>query len=174
MRRDPAALRQRALRLSVQYAIEEADDALPTRDRIRRWAAAALAAVVQPTIDEAVLVVRFVDRDEGRRINREFRSKDYATNVLTFPYDDAATIAATRRVEADLVICVPVVADEARAQHKPFGAHCAHLIVHGTLHACGHDHEDPAEADTMEAIERRVLSRFRIDDPYRDDASVAA
>ncbi len=112
-----------------------------------------------------MLTIRFVDEDEGRSLNRGFRGKDHATNVLTFVLGDDATNAT--RVEADIVICMPVVEAEARAQDKPVFVHCAHLVVHGTLHACGFDHETEAEAEAMEQIERGVLARFGITDPYR-------
>lgn len=146
-----------ALRLSVQYA---STHAAPSRDRVRRWVRAALS-VAPVDAASAVITVRFVDDDEARTLNRTFRSRDYATNVLTFPYprDD-------RAIEADLVIAMPVVEREAAAQGKDPLAHCAHLVVHGALHAAGLDHEDPADAAAMEAAERIVLARFRIDDPY--------
>ena len=151
------------LHLAVQYATGL--DA-PTRAQVRRWVGAALTFVnldlpERRSISAATLTIRFVDADEGRALNLTFRGKDHATNVLTFPY-----AAAPRRIEADLVICMPVVAAEAREQHKDVLAHCAHLVVHGTLHACGHDHETPADADAMEMLERAVLARFRIADPY--------
>lgn len=151
------------LQLSVQYAT---DGDVPARIRVRRWVGATLAVARtrRPGIGDATLVVRFVDVDEGRALNRSYRGKDYATNVLTFPYEAADD---ARTVEADIVICAPVVASEALAQRKPAATHCAHLVVHGVLHACGYDHEDEDDAEAMEAIERAVLARFRIVDPYR-------
>ncbi len=151
------------LRLVVQFA---SASPAPTRAQVRRWASSALGAASRDgrRVTEARLVVRFVDVDEGRALNRDFRGKDYATNVLTFPLDDPAS---PDTVEADLVVCLPVVAREADEQGKPFVDHCAHLVVHGTLHACGYDHEDAADADRMEALERAVLARMRIADPYR-------
>ena len=154
-----------ALHLSVQYATTAES---PSRAQVRRWVAGALAML--PDAREATLAVRFVDADEGRELNRSYRGKDHATNVLTFPYDDAASPDAA--VEADIVICMPVLEAEALAQKKPLSAHLAHLVVHGVLHAAGHDHEDPQDAETMEQLERDVLARFRIADPYRDDVRV--
>ncbi len=153
------------LHLAVQYA-STAD--APTRARVRRLAASTLAMAARrdDAIAEARLVVRFVDADEGRALNRDFRSRDYATNVLTFPMSEVDGADGPRRVEADIVVCLPVVSREAREQKKRFAEHCAHLIVHGTLHACGYDHEDAADAEAMEDLERDVLARFRIDDPY--------
>ena len=138
------------LHLAVQYAT---DLDVPTRAQVRRWVrtAVALAKRGRPgleTIAGATLTIRFVEVDEGRALNRTFRGKDYATNVLTFPYE-----AARCQIEADLVICMPVVVAEALAQHKGVWSHCAHLVVHGTLHACGYDHEATTDADAMEGLE---------------------
>ncbi len=154
MARDRAAS---PLALSVQYATT---GTAPAREQVRRWVSAAIAVVDEPERLYA-LTVRFVDDDEARTLNQAYRGKDYATNVLTFPYptDDD-------RVEADIVVCMPVVEAEARTQKKDPIAHCAHLVVHGVLHAAGHDHEASPDAEAMEAIERRVLARFRIADPY--------
>lgn len=107
------------------------------------------------------VTVRFVDTAEGRRLNRAFRGKDYATNVLSFVYEDEPVIG-------DLVICLPVVRREAKEQGKPFRAHLAHMVVHGMLHLQGYDHEtNERDALRMEARERAILARFRIPDPYR-------
>ncbi len=146
------------LSLSVQYA---SGRPAPARNRIRRWVHATLRAIDVPS---ARLTVRFVDEDEGRALNRRFRGTDHATNVLTFAYP-----AAPEAADADIVICLPVVEAEAAAQRKTVDVHGAHLLVHGTLHACGHDHENERDADAMEAIERSVLAGFGIVDPYRID-----
>jgi len=140
------------LQLAVQYVC--ADPLLPDRAQLRRWALAALET-------DALVTIRFVSAREGRALNREFRGKDYATNVLSFVYDEAP-------VSGDLVICVPVVRREAKEQKKPFRAHLAHLVVHGMLHLQGYDHETGIEdAEIMEQRERVILARFRIADPYR-------
>lgn len=125
------------------------------RARLRRLALAALGC-------DASLTVRFVGAPEGRELNHRYRDRDYATNVLTFPYDMPG------RLEADIVICTPVVRAEARAQRKRFEDHLAHLLVHGVLHAQGHEHETEAGAQRMEALEVAILRRFRIPDPYRE------
>ncbi len=139
------------LSLAVQYACHT--DALPLRSQIRRWVKAALETDVQATI-------RFVDANEGRTLNRDFRGKDTATNVLSFVYE-------SRPVSGDLVICTTVVQREAREQGKPFKAHLAHMVVHGMLHLQGYDHETGArDAARMEAREREILARFGIPDPY--------
>ncbi len=147
------------LSLAVQYAC--AEEALPARDQLRRWVRAALA----DDVESAAITIRFVDTNEGRALNREFRgrgskAKDYATNVLSFPYAPAPQLAG------DLVLCLPVVLQEAREQHKTPQQHFAHLVIHGLLHLQGYDHETDADAEIMEQRERVLLKRFRISDPY--------
>jgi probable rRNA maturation factor len=142
-----------ALSLSVQYASNAPD--LPPRGQVRRWVQASLDA-------DATVNVRFVEAIEGRALNAEYRGKDYATNVLTFVYDDEHPRAG------DIVLCVPVLRREAAAQRKTFAAHCAHLVVHGTLHMQGYDHERPADAKAMEGRETTILAGFGIADPYAD------
>jgi probable rRNA maturation factor len=141
------------LRLSLQQP-DGRHRALLARHRVARWIRAALLA-------PADITVRIVDESEGRALNRDFRSKDYATNVLTFDY------AKAPRVQADLVLCAPVVAREARDQRLRIEAHYAHLIVHGTLHAQGWDHERAADARRMQARETVLLAALGYPDPYR-------
>jgi probable rRNA maturation factor len=142
-----------ALALSLQFA-DATHRALLPRHRVLRTIRAALDAPAQ-------LTVRIVGLDEGRALNREFRRKDHATNVLTFVYE------AEPVVVADLILCAPVVEREAREQGIDVAAHYAHLLVHGTLHAQGHDHERDDEALLMEAKESAVLAALGIADPYR-------
>jgi probable rRNA maturation factor len=141
-----------ALTLSLQFA-DPRHRALLPRHRVARWVRAALELPGEIT-------VRIVDADEGRRLNREFRGKDYATNVLTFDY------AAEPVVLADLVICAEVVAAEALAGGIPVADHYAHLLIHGTLHAQGYDHEVDDEAECMEARETALLAALGLPDPY--------
>ena len=144
------------LNLSVQYA--HRSEGLPLRPQVRRWARAAL------DVDGArggQITVRFVDADEGRALNRNFRHKDYATNVLSFPYASEPVVCG------DLVVCAPVVVREAAEQGKPLLAHYAHLIVHGMLHLQGHDHEaGKKQARLMEDHERAILAALGYADPY--------
>ncbi len=141
-----------SLSLSVQYACNDA--ALPSRPFVRLCVRAACEAPAQVT-------VRFVDAEEGRSLNAAYRHKDYATNVLSFPYETDPIVVG------DLAICLPVVLKEAAAQGKPAEAHFAHLIVHGMLHLQGYDHEaGPQDAALMEAKEREILSRLGYPDPY--------
>ncbi len=137
------------LTLSVQYADPRLVDTLP-RPEIRRWVKAAQFA-------PAELVIRFVDDNEGRTLNRDYRGKDYATNVLTFAYDEAEVVMDTDIVRADIVLCVDVLLREAQQQAISVVQHAAHLIVHGVLHAQGYDHEADDEATEMEALENEIL-----------------
>jgi len=152
------------LSLSVQYAA--AEPRLP-RWRLRRWTARALAGAQDDAARSpqgARLALRLVGQAEGRRLNREFRGRDYATNVLTFEYGaDPSGI-----VHADIVLCLPVLAREAREQRKPFLDHAAHLVVHGALHALGYDHIKAGDARRMESLETRILAGMGIADPYQE------
>jgi probable rRNA maturation factor len=146
-----------SLSLAVQFAATAAH--LPSRAQVRRWALAAHAAS-----RSAIVTIRYVNEAEGRSLNRDFRGKDYATNVLTFVSEASRTAYA-----ADIVICAPVIAREARQQKKAVHDHHAHMVVHGMLHAQGYDHEQDADAEAMEAIEIATLRRFRIKNPYETD-----
>ena len=137
----------------VQYATNSTD--VPTRTQFRRWVKAAL-------MQEAEIVLRIVDEAEGCELNRQFRDKDYATNVLTFVYDD------TQPLTGDIVLCAPVVSQEAQQQHKNLTAHYAHLTVHGILHLQGYDHIEEAEAVVMEQLETQILARLGYDNPYTE------
>ena len=141
-----------ALTLSLQFA-DATDRALLPRHKVARWVRAALSLPGEIT-------VRIVGAEEGRALNRDYRAKDYATNVLTFDYAHAPVVAA------DLVVCAPVVQREAAEQGIDLQAHYAHLLVHGTLHAQGHDHELDAPARVMEARESEVMRTLGFSDPY--------
>ncbi|MCK9990149.1 MAG: rRNA maturation RNase YbeY [Rugosibacter sp.] len=145
------------LQLSIQYPSGKAH--APTRTQVRRWVRASGHAVYKAP---AQITVRFVDAAEGQELNRRWRAKDYATNVLSFPYQhDEALLCG------DLIICPAVVLREAEEQKKPLDAHFAHLIVHGMLHLQGFDHETHADdAAIMEAKERGILQTLGYPDPY--------
>lgn len=140
------------LSLSVQYATSAEN--LPTRSQFRRWIRAASQHDVQ-------IALRVVDEAEGRELNRNFRGKDYATNVLTFVYDNELPIYG------DLAICAPVAEREAREQHKDLEAHYAHLTVHAVLHLQGYEHDDDGEAAAMEAREAAIMAKLGYADPYQ-------
>lgn len=148
--------------IAVSYATDRAG--IPAATSFRRWVEAAL--VDHPRDSE--LAIRIVGEDEGRVLNRDFRGKDYATNVLSFPAELPEGLPERLRppLLGDLVICAPVVAGEAAQQRKPVAAHYAHMTVHGTLHLLGWDHEDDTEAEAMEAREREILATLGIADPY--------
>ena len=140
------------LSLSLQFADDRHRAHLP-RHKVARWIRAALEVPGE-------IAVRIVDAEEGRALNREYRGKDYATNVLTFDYAHEPVISA------DLVLCAPVVEEEARQQKITLEAHYAHLLVHGTLHAQGYDHERDDEAEAMETRESEVVTALGFSDPY--------
>ncbi len=146
------------LDVSVSYGLPRAG--LPAAVSFRRWAAAA----AQGRILRADLAIRLVDAKEGRALNRHYRGKDYATNVLSFPVELPEGVNLP--LLGDLVICAPVVAKEALDQGKPLSAHYAHLTVHGVLHLLGLDHEDEREAEAMEQLERDILAGLGLPDPY--------
>ncbi len=165
------------LSLSVQYPDPGLKDIL-TRQKLRRWVGAALQMPAEITL-------RFVDAEEGLALNRDYRGKDYATNVLTFPYDDtdgfdlagaepvpsaeipARTGNGEHTARADIVLCTDVLIREAEEQSKTLEEHAAHLVIHGALHAQGYDHLDDAEAEEMEALETEILAKLGYPDPYR-------
>jgi probable rRNA maturation factor len=139
------------LNLSVQYACNR--EGLPLRADFVRWARAAL-------VGGGEIAIRLVDADEGQALNHEYRGKDYATNVLSFPYETEPVVMG------DLVICPSVVAKEAAEQNKPLAAHYAHLTVHGILHLQGWDHDNDEDAQAMEDEEREILAALGYPDPY--------
>jgi probable rRNA maturation factor len=152
------------LDVGVSYAVPRAG--LPAAVSFRKWVAAALDGRIR----EADLAVRLVGSKEGRALNRHYRGKDYATNVLSFPADIADGVKMPKGVKmpllGDLVLCAPVIAREAREQQKPLASHYAHLTVHGALHLLGWAHEDTREADCMEQLEREILAGLGLPDPY--------
>ena len=139
--------------MNIQNASEMAG--IPSPAQFKKWARKALRV-------NSEITLRIVDEEEGRMLNLEYRGKDYATNVLTFPLMEEPFIMA------DIVICAPVVAKEAQAQHKTLEAHFAHLMVHGILHAHGYDHEVPEQAELMESVETQTLTNLGYADPYMD------
>ena len=141
-----------ALTLSLQFA-DASDRAVLARHKVARWIRAALER-------PAEITVRVVGSEEAQALNRDYRAKDYATNVLTFDYSREPVVAA------DLVLCAPVLQREARALGITLEAHYAHLLVHGTLHAQGYDHEDLDEARLMEARETELLAALGFANPY--------
>lgn len=144
------------LSLSVQFADRRLSDQL-TRAKLRRWVQSAQFA-------PAELTLRFVDADEGRALNRDYRGKDYATNVLTFAYSDETDNDDI--VRADIVLCTDVLLSEAAEQGLPLEQHAAHLVIHGVLHAQGYDHEADEDAAEMEQLETEILAGLGIPDPY--------
>ena len=144
---------EHTLALGVQRTVPPAG--VPRPATLRRWATSALERDVTVT-------VRFVAGREGRALNRRYRGRDYATNVLTFVYDDGVSLSG------DIVLCAPVVRREARAQHKTLVAHYAHLVIHGMLHLQGYDHARADDAGRMEAREIALLRELGYANPYAE------
>lgn len=149
------------LTLSLQNASTAVN--LPTRTQIKKWAMAAL----QAGVDNAEITFRIVDTEEGQTLNRDYRGKDYATNVLTFTFDDDMPAIPGLPLMGDIVLCAPVVEREATEQGITPEAHYCHLVVHGVLHLQGFDHLEEEEAEAMEALETQIVISLGYDDPYR-------
>jgi probable rRNA maturation factor len=149
------------LELSVQFPDPRLRETV-TRPKLRRWVQAAQFA-------PAELTIRFVDAAEGQELNRAYRGKDYATNVLTFSYNEGEDVEDDGVTRADLILCTDVLEREAGEQGVTVEAHCAHLVVHGVLHAQGYDHEDDEEAEEMEGLETEILGTLGFADPYADE-----
>lgn len=139
------------LKLSVQYMAKPPD--VPSRGLFRMWVNAALEG-------DAEVTLRIVDAEEGRSLNHDYRGKDYATNVLTFVYEQLPSC------QGDIVLCAPVVSREALEQGKSAEAHYAHMTIHGMLHLQGYDHEEETDALAMEAVETHIMKRLGYTDPY--------
>ncbi len=146
---------EKKIPVQIEFQQNELFPELPSESLMTSWVEAAAERPCE-------LTVRFVDREEGYALNSQYRGKDYATNVLTFDYQHEPV------VQADLVICVPVLAEQAREQKKDFLFHLCHLLVHGTLHAHGYDHIEEADAEVMESLEIRILTSLGFEDPYKD------
>ncbi|UVW28200.1 rRNA maturation RNase YbeY [Massilia sp. H6] len=148
------------LDLEVQYADTRLEKEL-TEAMLQRWVEVAL-------LGPAELTIRLVDAEEGQTLNRTYRGKDYATNVLTFAYNEGEELGEDDATQADIILCTDVLLREAQEQNKTVEEHAAHLVVHGVLHAQGYDHEHDEEADEMEQFERDILEVLGYPDPYAD------
>lgn len=148
------------LDLEVQYADTRLEQEI-TEAMLQRWVEAAL-------LGPAELSIRFVDAEEGRALNRQYRGKDYATNVLTFAYNEGEELGEDDPTQADIILCTDVLQREAEEQKKTVEEHAAHLVVHGVLHAQGYDHEHDEEAEEMEQFERDIMEVLGYPDPYSD------
>lgn len=145
------------LKLAVQYASNTAE--APTRQQFRKWVKAALTK-------DAEITLRIVDEAEGRSLNRDFRGKNHATNVLTFVYNEIEDGVSV--LSGDIVLCAAAVEKEAKQQRKNLLAHYAHLTVHGVLHLQGYAHENDADAAVMERLETEIVIKLGYDNPYKD------
>lgn len=155
------------LLLDFQLAdeLEGYDDTLPEFEQLEQWAKAALAG--RTSFAEPELTIRLVQIEESHALNFEYRGKDKPTNVLSFPFEAPPEVPI--ELLGDLVICAPVVNQEANEQHKPAINHWAHMVIHGCLHLLGYDHIKDDEADIMENLERQIMATLGFPDPYLDD-----
>lgn len=149
--------------MPVEIQVASGAEQLPASGEIKKWAHTALEELAEDA-EPPDLCIRLVDADESRSLNDRYRGQNKPTNVLSFPADVAVPGA---KLLGDLVICVPVVIDEAKSQHKQMADHFAHMVVHGVLHLLGHDHTEPESASQMEALEVRILDRLGVCDPYK-------
>ncbi len=148
------------LDLEVQYPDTRLEQEI-TETMLQRWVEAAL-------LGPAELSIRFVVAEEGLALNRQYRGKDYATNVLTFAYNEGEELGEDDPTQADIILCTDVLLREAEEQKKTVEEHAAHLVVHGVLHAQGYDHEHDEEAEEMEQFERDIMEVLGYPDPYSD------
>jgi probable rRNA maturation factor len=157
------SVKNHELDLDVQYPDARLESAIPPA-LVERWVRATL-------LGPAELTVRFVDSTEGQTLNRDYRGKDYATNVLTFAYNEGEELGEDEPTQADIILCTDVLQREALEQGKTVEEHAAHLIVHGVLHAQGYDHEHDEEAEEMEQFERDIMEVLGYPDPYEENGS---
>ena len=146
----------------ISLQVDEGLEDIPQSAQFEQWAGAALQPESIPELS-----IRIVAEDEGRALNLAYREKDYATNVLSFPFEAPAGVPI--EYLGDLVICAPVVAREAAEQGKSLESHWAHMVVHGVLHLQGYDHIEPAEAEQMETLEKHIMAQLGYANPYQDE-----
>ena len=163
---EPVIVTGESATLDVQFAVEP--EGLPEPEQMLSWVEAAL----ERDNYGVELVIRLVDEAESAELNETYRGRTGPTNVLSFPFDMPPEVEEARLL-GDLVICAPVVRREALEQGKPGLAHWAHLVVHGTLHLQGHDHQAEDQATEMEGLERQILARLGYPDPYHEEADPA-
>ncbi|MGR9114729.1 MAG: rRNA maturation RNase YbeY [Gammaproteobacteria bacterium] len=144
----------------IEIQMATASEGLPSADRLQRWVDTVLADYPSDT----ELVIRIVDKEESSKLNEQYRRKQGPTNILSFPFDVPEGVPLN--LLGDLVICAPVVAEEAEAQSKPLENHWAHIVVHGILHLLGYDHIDEVDAEEMESKEIAILAQLNISNPY--------
>ncbi|WP_099612080.1 rRNA maturation RNase YbeY [Vibrio fujianensis] len=148
-----------SIELDLQIAVENEQN-LPSFEDFSNW----LTAAIMPFQHQAEVTIRIVDQAESHQLNLDYRGKDKPTNVLSFPFEAPPEVELD--LLGDLVICQPVVEQEAIEQEKPLIAHWAHMVVHGSLHLLGYDHIDDQDADEMEALETEIMQKMGFNDPY--------
>ena len=153
--------------LTLHFENASGEAGVPDESDVHRW----LSYTLNDYPRDFEICVRLVSREESARLNSDYRGKTNATNVLSFPADLPEEISP---LIGDLAICVPVVAEEAKQQHKPLTAHWAHMLIHGCLHLMGYDHIEPAQASQMEQLETRILADLGFPDPYQTETLFAS
>jgi len=146
--------------LEVQIATGCGD--VPSEQQFQCW----MDTVLSDASQDSEIVIRLVDYAESAELNQQFRNKIGPTNILSFPFEPPAEVESN--LLGDLVICAPLIAEEALQQHKPIDHHWAHITVHGILHLLGYDHIAEQDAEEMEALEVRILTALHIPDPYQE------
>lgn len=158
------------LQVDVQWAVDE--QAIPSVEQAHKWVRAALQGEL--AYQPVEMTIRIASPQESQELNRDYREKDYPTNVLSFEFEQPpglVDLGEELPYLGDLVICAQVVEQEAQEQNKPLAAHWAHMIVHGTLHLQGFDHIEDDEAEAMESLEIKIMEKLGFENPYQDDDS---
>ena len=155
--------------VEVQYVSEAKN--VPDEKQIQYWVESTLTLLKERESENAEVVVRVVDREESAQLNQQYRGKQGATNVLSFPFEmpDEVKESGDMKLLGDLVICAQVVEEQAQEQGKELFAHWAHMVVHGCLHLTGYDHQASGEAEKMESLETAILKEAGFPAPYKDD-----
>lgn len=150
--------------VDYQLSVDNTTQTLPTEEQLSLWVQTALTGS-DSTMETAEITIRVVNREEGQALNKAYRDRDYATNVLSFPFESPVQLPIP--LLGDLVICAEVVAEEAKQQQKAVIDHWTHMVIHGTLHLLGYDHIEDDEAEVMEQLETQLLASLNIPDPYQ-------
>ncbi len=153
------------MKYKVDLQIASSEQSIPNRFVIQRW----ISKVLTSRYENAELCLRIVDKDEIQQLNAQYRHQDKPTNVLSFPSEIQEDVELDKPFLGDIIICAPIVLEEAQQQDKDITAHWAHLVIHGVLHLLGFDHQTDKEADVMEAIEIKTLKALDFQNPYQDD-----
>lgn len=146
----------------LEFQLESKSNQLPAQSLFKKW----IDAVLKDTTQNSEIVIRVIDEDEMMLFNEQYRGKEGATNILSFPFDPPDEVDSD--LLGDLLVCAPVVEKEAQQQNKELEHHWAHMVVHGVLHLIGYDHINDVDAEEMERLEKKILESIKIDNPYEE------